>query len=327
MLVWGIFFILQVSYFSPIKGVAIAFERGVIIILLFLFIFYTNWFVLIPRLYIKRKKFIYYLLSILLIIFTTVMRAEVEKYYDILSGLIKYQTILGTAFRPYGLSFVISIFIFSISFLLKIVDNYSIQLQQEELLIKQKTEAELKFLKAQLNPHFLFNALNNIYALVLTRSENAAESLMSLSQLLRYVIYEASTDNVLLDREITYLKYYVELESLRMPNVANLNLDVLVEKNNYKIMPMLFIPFVENSFKHCNINQNGQIAIRISLNNNELVFVCENTYSEKGKNVDSAGGVGLVNSKKRLEMIYPKTHSLNVNKQNGIFCVVLKIKL
>ena len=194
-------------------------------------------------------------------------------------------------------------------------------------MLQQKTEAELKFLKAQLNPHFLFNALNNIYALVLTKSENAAGALMSLSQLLRYIIYEASEEKVLLSKEITYLKYYIELESLRLANKYNLKLDISIEENNYKIMPMLFIPFVENSFKHCNLNQDGRIYIRINLKDNELEFICENTFSEKGKNVDSITGVGLLNSKKRLEMIYPQRHILKINKQNDTFCLSLKISL
>ncbi|HAF29542.1 MAG TPA: hypothetical protein DCG75_10885 [Bacteroidales bacterium] len=327
ILVWGIFFVLHLAYFSSIKGVSVALERGIIIIILFLFTFYFNWFFLIPKLYIKRKKLIYYFSGAALIIFITILRVSVEKHYGLYSGLIKYQLLSGSIFRPYILTFAINLFIFFISFLLKIVDYYTIQTYQKDLLLQQKTEAELKFLKAQLNPHFLFNALNNIYALVLTKSENAAGALMSLSQLLRYIIYEASEEKVLLSKEITYLKYYIELESLRLANRNNLKLDISIEENNNKIMPMLFIPFVENSFKHCNLNQDGRIYIRINLKDNELEFICENTFSEKGKNVDSIKGVGLLNSKKRLEMIYPQRHILKINKQNGTFCLSLKISL
>lgn len=241
--------------------------------------------------------------------------------------MVHYQSVPNSVLRLSGISFVTNLFVFGVSFFLKITDFYAIQTQQKDQLLQQKTEAELKLLKAQLNPHFLFNALNNIYALVLSRSENAAGSLMSLSQLLRYIIYDAAAEKVTLEKEITYLKYYIELESLRLTNKDNLKLDILVKQNNFTVMPLIFIPFVENSFKHGDINKKGRINIQMSLNRNELKFICENTFAGTVKNVDNVGGIGLMNIKKRLEMIYPQRHELEITDKDNIFRITLKIKL
>jgi two-component system LytT family sensor kinase len=327
VIVWGVLFALQVNYLSSIKGLSTAFERGIFVFMLYLFIFYINWFTLIPRFYIKRKYLSFFLICTAILISTSFLRFGIEKYYNILPAMVQRPSVPNRVLRPYGFPFIANLFVFGVSFFLKIADFYAIQTQQKDQLLQQKTEAELKLLKAQLNPHFLFNALNNIYALVLSRSENAAGSLMSLSQLLRYIIYDAAAENVTLEKEITYLKYYIELESLRLTNKDNLKLGILVKQNNFTIMPLIFIPFVENSFKHSDINKKGRINIQISLNRNELKFICENTFAETVKNVDNVGGIGLMNIKKRLEMIYPQRHVLELTKKDNIFKTTLKIIL
>jgi len=327
ILLWTVFLMLHVGYFSNVMDSGQAIERGAILVFLFMSVFYMNWLLLIPHLYIKKRYFLYFAICFLLLCLASVARAEVEKFYNVFPFMIRRRLFPFRQLRPFVSSFFIFIFVLIASFFLRIADYYALQSRQKNTLQQQKTEAELKLLKAQLNPHFLFNALNNIYALVLTRSEHAANSLMSLSQLLRYIIYDSVAERVSLDKEITYLKYYIELESLRLVKGANLVIDIFDEPNNLMIMPLTFIPFVENCFKHGNINQKGFINIVIKLNEQELDFLCENSYSPIAKNVDAVGGVGLANSIKRLEAIYPQRHQLSVDNSNYVFSVKLKIKL
>lgn len=324
---WSIFFMLHLGYFSNIMDTGEALERGTILVSLFMFVFYVNWWLLIPQLYIKKRYLLYFVLCFLLLCLASVARAEVEKYYNVFPFLMRRRVFPFHPVRPYLSSFFIFIFVLVTSFFLRIADYYALQSRQKDRLQQQKTEAELKLLKAQLNPHFLFNALNNIYALVLTRSEHAASSLMSLSQLLRYIIYDAADERVSLEKEITYLKYYIELESLRLVPGAKLEIDIFDEPNKLMIMPLTFIPFIENCFKHSNINQKGYIKIELKLCDREVFFLCENSYPKISKKVDGTGGVGLVNSLKRLEAIYPQKHQISVTNSNYVFCVQLNLQL
>jgi len=326
-IVWLIFAVLQIGYFSSISTISIAYQRGILLIIIYLITFYLNWFIFVPRLYVNKKYLLYILSAILLLSVTVALRVAIEKHFNVAPDALKRKPYFDKDVRIIIFAIAASAFTFITSFLLRIADFYTLQSRQKDILQQQKTEAEIKFLKAQLNPHFLFNALNNIYALVLTRSENAAESLMSLSQLLRYIIYDAEVEKVSLEKEIVYLKYYIELESLRLADKNKLKINIVVDPNNHKIMPMIFIPFVENSFKHSDINKDGSIEISLKLNGNQLEFICENTYSSVPKSVDHVGGIGLENSKKRLEMVYPQKHKLEIINKDGIYRVALKIDL
>ncbi len=328
VLIWSVFIVLHVNFFSSVIGTTLALKRGVLILTVYLLIFYLNWFIFVPEFYIRKKYSAFFLFAVIILIFASLSRYGIEIHYNMPIELSNNQPFISNfALRKFMFSIVPSIFVFIAGFLFKISDYYAIQTKQKNILLQQKTEAELKLLKAQLNPHFLFNALNNIYALVLTRSENAANSLMSLSQLLRYIVYDAVAEKVALDKEITYLKYYIDLEKLRFVKNKNFKIDIFVGSNNYKILPLIFIPFVENSFKHSNINKGGKINIKIQLIKNELQFICENTYSAYKKSVDQTGGIGLLNSKKRLEMLYPDKHKLSVTDENNIFLIKLNILL
>lgn len=327
-MIWCVFLALQLAFFSSITGFNIALQRGIMVLSIYLFLFYVNWFFLVPRFYIPKRYNLYFLLGIALIILASGFRVAFEQHYKIVPLIAQYQEIAPHFLvRNIVLSTSLSFFVVVISFLIRIAEFYNIQERQKELLLQQKTEAELMLLKAQLNPHFLFNALNNIYALVLTRAEGAANALMSLSQLLRYIIYDAAEDKVLLDKEILYLKYYIELETLRVPDKEVINLDIEAGSDQLEIMPLVFIPFVENSFKHGEIKKGGFINISLKLRDNELEFVCENKLSEKEKVVHTTGGVGLVNSRKRLNLFYPERHKLTIDKNDDVYKLVLKIEL
>ena len=190
----------------------------------------------------------------------------------------------------------------------------------------QKAQAELSFFKAQINPHFLFNTLNNIYALAVNRSENTAPSVMKLSQMMRYIAEEATENFVALADEIDCLENYIDLQKLRL----NAKTSVLFEVNNAnpqtEIAPLILMTFVENAFKYGISNHYpSQIQIRIDNAADEILFFCKNKIFDSNKEPDRVG-VGIDNTKKRLDLLYAENYNLKIDKDEEMFSVNLKLK-
>lgn len=195
---------------------------------------------------------------------------------------------------------------------------------------QEEKEAELKLLKAQLNPHFLFNTLNNLYGLSVIKSEKLPDLMLQLSDLLRYSLYETKETFVPLEKEIQYLKNYISLEQIRLEDKADIQLDIKGhDPVNRIIAPMLLIVFVENSFKHLGVLENTKsiVSVSVEIGENSIIFKCSNTIDtiivsetnlEKGKS-----GIGLQNAKKRLDLIYPEKHALQIKKDEGFYIVEL----
>lgn len=193
-------------------------------------------------------------------------------------------------------------------------------------LERQKLQSELSTLKSKLNPHLLFNSINNIDTLILTNPELASTLLSKLSDLLRYVIYDTEEESISINKEISNLNRYIDLEKIRLinPDCVTFTTKII---NDIFIPPMLFFPFVENGFKHSNLNKDGQkLKISIIENNNKLYFECINTIMTKSKN-ENNNGVGLNISKKRLELLFPNKYELRINQENNEFCITLQIDL
>jgi LytS/YehU family sensor histidine kinase len=204
--------------------------------------------------------------------------------------------------------------------------------QQEKLrkeLENQKLKAELSFLKMQVNPHFLFNALNNIYSLsVMEKSKKTGDSIMKLSELMRYVLYEKedAENKVSLDKEIRHINSYIDLEKLRHPGDVYINFSIEGETNDKRIAPLLLFPLIENACKHGILtNPQKPVNIHLHVNKEHLNFSLENFNNSYLK--DEAGGIGLPNVKKRLDLLYGSTYSLNVNKTEDKFLVNLQLPL
>lgn len=203
------------------------------------------------------------------------------------------------------------------------------QKQQSALLAKAELiESELKFLKMQINPHFLFNALNNIYALSVTNSEKTQEGINTLSLMLRYVLYDCEQPQIELRKELEYIAHFIELFKLKSSDPYNIKFIEVVDANTVMIAPMLFVPFIENSFKHSGIEKRGDsfVNIRIVASKNELEFSVENSLPKQSLNTDSHGGIGIQNVKKRLQLLYPDAHQLAI-EQSDTFKVHLKLIL
>lgn len=211
------------------------------------------------------------------------------------------------------------------------VDWIKIQAEKNELITKN-IETELQSLKNQINPHFLFNTLNNLYALTLKKSDLAPEIVLKLSDMMRYMLYECNERTVLLEKEMSYILNYIELEKLRHSNLTEILLDIDPRINEYRIAPLLLIPFVENSFKHGlqSSLERSYIHIKAEMIADELIFKVHNSKPENSPGLprpNKQGGVGLANVKKRLELMYPKSYKLTIEDMPYSHKVCLLIKL
>ncbi|MBN3034614.1 MAG: histidine kinase [Bacteroidales bacterium] len=205
---------------------------------------------------------------------------------------------------------------------------YEDQRIRSELENQNKT-SELALLRTQINPHFLFNTLNNIDSLIPRDPEKASDAVIRLSEIMRYMLYEANTEKVLLEREIEYLQSYIALQQLRLKSKDFVSLSVEGDYQGIRIAPMLLIPFVENAFKHGsrNISTPG-ITVRLYVNHVYVNFEVTNFISEQSRLAgDITPGIGLSNVRRRLELIYPGRHDLMISHDNGIFHVRLKLPI
>lgn len=206
----------------------------------------------------------------------------------------------------------------------------SIQKQQKiEALNRMVAESELQFLNSQINPHFLFNNLNNLYAYALENSPKTPEIILQLSSILRYMLYDCRDKTVLLSKEISKLKDYVQLSKLQLNDKSTVTFNVDGEPVHFRIIPLILIVFVENAFKHAPASQfnNVQINISIKIKNNTLYFYCENNYTEQSNTDNLSKGIGLKNVRGRLDLGYADKYKLNIETKDNWYKVFLKIEL
>jgi len=225
--------------------------------------------------------------------------------------------------RSLTLTYILAIQFAILGSLFRILENWI----STEKLAKQNFQSELSLLKNQINPHFLFNTLNNIDSLIKSNAEKASETLVKLSEILRYMIYDTNVEKVQLSNEIKHIESYIDLQKIQFANKELVSLSIQGNPENISIAPMLFIPFVENAFKHCN-NKNIQNAIRISfsIDNKMVNFECVNEFDKTQKiTKDNSSGIGLNIIKRRLELIYPEKHMLSINEENNTFKVKLSV--
>ncbi len=200
--------------------------------------------------------------------------------------------------------------------------------QKNKKLAEEKMAAELNFLKSQVHPHFLFNTLNNLYALTLIKSEKTPDIVLKLSDLLDYMIYKSNDDFVPLDKELEIIEGYIELEKMRYNERLELNYEIKGEASTHQIAPLILLPFIENCFKHGASKDRikPSIDIRIKIDPAFLSLKANNSIPEEKENSEQEiEGIGLNNVKRRLELIYPEKHELVIRKEDKVFEVELKI--
>lgn len=224
-------------------------------------------------------------------------------------------------------NFVTQFFLVLASIGLKSAVDY-LQLQKKLAEVgKQKLEAELNFLKSQVNPHFLFNSLNAVYFLIDKNNQQARSALHKFSEMLRYQLYECKDNKIPIEKEIAYLKDYVALQQLRVSN-TDIHFDCAPDVGDFSIEPLLLIPFVENSFKHLSHfdKKQNEVRINISRTNGSMHFSVYNT-TENNASFGEGGGIGLVNVQKRLQLLYPGKHHFSISEKQNWFGVELTLSL
>ena len=290
---------------------------------------YLNLKLLIPRFLNTKKYGLYAIFVIVLILFTTwFLQFTFEVLTDyIFPGFyfISYYELID--YSKFGLIYI------SLSTLLKLSKGWFELYETKQLLEKLKSEklqAELSALKGQINPHFLFNSLNSIYSLSIDNEPITSDFILKLSDVLRYMIYEANDERVPLKKEINYLQNYIELQRLRVDEKAKINVEIKGELNNQKVAPLLLIPLVENGFKHGikGETENSFIDVFINVEGQDFYFNVKNNKGqideiENGK----FNGIGLKNVQRRLELLYPEKHKMKIKETNSTFEIDLKIDL
>ncbi len=295
-------------------------------LLFYAIIVYFNLFYLIPN-YLTKKRFITY--SLLLIVSSVILTPlQVLADYFLFAARPALQRELLANFYYY---FLLTFLIAGSSTVVKIIVDWARQLRERQMLETQTMQSELKFLKSQINPHFLFNTLNNLYALTLKKSDQAPEIVLRLSEMMRYMLYECNEKRVLLSKEVNYIKNYLELEKLRQGKNIHINFDIDGEVSDQMIAPLMFIPFLENSFKHGLSNQitQGFVNIKLSLENKKVRFFIENSKPETPLKQDHrrSGGIGLVNIHRRLNILYPNSYDLKIEDTPKTYAVKLDLEL
>jgi LytS/YehU family sensor histidine kinase len=219
---------------------------------------------------------------------------------------------------------------------LVLVFGIALKMSRDSIQRKHKErEAELMLLKAQLNPHFLFNTLNNLYGLSVLKSDKLPDLMLKLSDLLRYSLYDTKESFVPLAKEITYLENYIALEKIRLEDQVTISFDLKGAFTTEKIAPMLCIIFVENAFKHLGNSDKSQskVVVSLDLRGDKLIFSCENSKDDLFSNTEliveneDGSGIGLKNVKKRLSLLYPEKHTLTISKNLTLFKVQLILDL
>ena len=312
------FFVFDYHFFEANLGEAILFTLREVAV--YMVIFYVNLKMAIPFLLAKNKKW-EYVISIGAFLFIYIFFLKIS----------------GLEYQFYEMGYWRNIFSMTVNFVLFWMIStliwYSQKWQQErELQLQLRAEklvTEMKFLKNQISPHFIFNTLNNIYSLVQQKHENAAPMLAKLSKILRYLLYESAQQEVLLEKELEAIQHYIELQLLRKPKSNNVDFYKEGRVQYLKIAPLLLVNFVENAFKHSQIDQSEEAWIQISCiikEDKTLHFSVENSKVGKAIKEDN-GGLGNENVKRQLALSYPEKHTLHITEEENAYKLDLQIQL
>jgi two-component system, LytTR family, sensor kinase len=294
-------------------------------------IVYFNLYILLPR-YLLSRQYVAYsfaLTGAMLIAGTVQYFLVYSIYYPIYAPEFLaegYFSIYKFVKYAIGLNTVILI-----TTIIKILKYWYKDQQTAQTLAREKLEAELKLLKGQIHPHFLFNTLNNLYSLTLKKSDCAPEIVLKLSELMNYMLYEAAQPQVTLEKEIQYIQNYIALEKIRYAERVEINFNIRGQIGGFQIAPLLLLPFVENSFKHgvSGEIERAWITIDLSVKDQLLIYKVENSKAnfKVHSQRDYAQGIGLQNLRRRLELIYKDRHELKILDEEGTYLAILKITL
>lgn len=287
---------------------------------------YFNLLYLIPT-YLQRKKYLTYIsLMVLAALILSPLR-DITFYFLFVEDISAQKSVVDNQI----LTFIAMISASISSTLLKISTEWVRDQRNVQILETQTMQSELNFLKSQINPHFLFNTLNNLYALTLKKSDKAPEIVVKLSEMMRYMLYECNEARVPLEKEVNYLKNYLDLEKLRQGEDARISFQIHGEVTNQEIAPLLLIPFLENSFKHgiTNTIHEGYVNILLDVEEEKVRFEIENSKPEAlpKETHKKSGGIGLVNVRRRLNLLYPDKYELILKDTPRSYAITLDLDI
>lgn len=310
--------------------------------LVYLFSYYFNTQVLIPYLYL-REKYLFYasvvLVMLVLIIFVRPFDRLINDF-NMTPGMIPpngppppgLEDMPGpgpgpgpnnSIFKTDIVSIVLYVMVISLGLALCMIREWRVTEQRALKAETEKAHAELSFLKAQINPHFLFNTLNNIYSMVVVKHEHAAEAVMKLSNIMRYITDEIRTDLVPLESEISCMENYVELQRMRLGSKTEVQVQVNGDTDSGQIAPLLLMTFVENAFKYGVSNHEpAPIRIQLDIRESGIRFYCRNKSFPVQAHAERAG-IGIANARRRLDYLYPGNHQLDISTEDGCYTVQL----
>jgi len=286
--------------------------------------FYTI-YILFPHLLKFKSRVIAVLSGLLVITLITAFRVPAEFYaWKMFASKPGKEMTFESVYMWNNLRLVIIIGIYAI--LIRFMINWFESQKLRDELVNKQQASELALMRAQVNPHFLFNTLNNIYSLVYRKSDEAPEAVMKLSSIMRYMLYDSASQKVPLEKEIEYLKSYIELQNLRTKYPDFVSLQVEGNTEGQTIAPVLLISFVENAFKHSSKLHRPGILIHLSAINGKINFEVMNYRRKEGSGTDEpSGGISHSTIRRRLELIYPGKHKLLINKDEEIYKINLEI--
>lgn len=302
---------------------------------------YLNNLLLIPKFLAQKRIGIYVVtivtsLGVFSVLFIVALKLIVRYYPHMLIHQVSLiSTPISTDWSLSAILDEIGMFVFGFSLWLFtmtmawFMNDYAHQKNLAEEAQKKQVETELHFLKSQVNPHFLFNTMNNLYALALKKSDKGPDAILRLSSILRYLLYDSNVDNIPIEKEMEIMKAYIDLELLRLPSQNDFRFTIEVD-GNYNISPLLWLPILENIFKHGTgvISNSYFIEYSFVIKNDVLNIHSKNNYKPAtGNGLIKAGGIGMGNLKKRLSLLYPDAHRLNFEKDEAYYIVDLEIKL
>ena len=327
----SLYYAFQLTQINNVKGgFYLVWLQSLIIISVYYLFYYINHHFLVELVY-KFKGLVYYLFSLLGLVmiffiplmllyfrlpaYRSVMRYQHGEHWIGDDAPLAFWSI-----HPGSI-----VFLMFLTIPLIILIQWYKQSNKIEQLEKEKSNTELSLLKQQINPHFFFNTLNNLYSMSLTKDSNTSEGILHLSDLMRYVIYKGAEKTVTISEEIKYLEDYLKLQSLRIHQNFKLNFEKDITNPDSKITPLLFIILVENAFKHGIEGSENPSFLNLSLKQTEhsIVLNCENSFEYNGL---ATPGLGLKNLRRRLQLIYPDRHTLDVRKNNDHYIAQLEIK-
>lgn len=288
-----------------------------------LMVYITN-YLLIPRLLYKKQYTLFGITYVLMITGFSFLKMYLE------AEIMNRHALFFNNFKARFYDNVIPhILLVSTGAAFKLLMDYARAQRRLGEISKEKSEAELNFLKSQINPHFLFNSLNSIYFLIDKNNTTARQALLQFSDLLRYQLYDCNADTIEIEKEIAYLQDFIRLQQLRRDRQYEVNVQVAPGVKGFRITPLLLIPFVENAFKHISHHNNQRNFVQVSMagNKDAFHFVVENSKETAQPSTGPPGGIGLSNVKRRLELLYPRKYELHIDNNEDTFKVALNLRL